>query len=382
MGSELIVVGGGIGGLTAAIAAAEHGIGVELFESSRRLGGNAWTLDTSFRANWGPHVIYSDGPWWPWLDQRRLATPAGRLPNIPRVVIRLGGRARKVPPPGLVMSLAKLRRMSAPSDATFTDWATGQIGIEHATGIARFMGVVTYDSDPGRLSAQFVHERLIRATQPRPSVRYPIGGWGALISRLADHAKGLGVQITTDHRVDSLPTGTTILAIPMPAAAQLLNDSSLTPTGTTTALLDVVLVGRRPPVIVSDFDEAGWAETFSTPDPSLVPAHHHLIQAQKGMRDGETLEQGVKRIEGLLDQTIPRWRSREVWRRRARVEHASGALDVPGVTWHDRPAINRGNDVYLVNDMVAAPGLLAEVTFNAAIDAVTHITRTDAQRRS
>jgi hypothetical protein len=49
----------------------------------------------------------------------------------------------------------------------------------------------------------------------------------------------------------------------------------------------------------------------------------------------------------------------------------SGALDLPGTSWRDRPAIDRGNGVFLCGDQVAAPGCLAEVAFASAIDAGT-----------
>lgn len=52
------------------------------------------------------------------------------------------------------------------------------------------------------------------------------------------------------------------------------------------------------------------------------------------------------------------------------VEDESGALDLPGTTWRDRPAGDRGDGVFLVGDMVAAPGLLGEVSFNSAVAAV------------
>ena len=48
-------------------------------------------------------------------------------------------------------------------------------------------------------------------------------------------------------------------------------------------------------------------------------------------------------------------------------------MDLPGTSWRDRPAIDRGDDVYLVGDMVAAPGLLAEVSHTAALTAVASI---------
>ncbi len=47
----------------------------------------------------------------------------------------------------------------------------------------------------------------------------------------------------------------------------------------------------------------------------------------------------------------------------------SGALDPPGSTWRDRPAVDRGDGVYLAGDMVAAPGVLAEVSWASGLEA-------------
>ena len=119
--------------------------------------------------------------------------------------------------------------------------------------------------------------------------------------------------------------------------------------------------------IVSDLDASGWVEAFSIPDPSLAPPDHLLVQAQTGLQPDETLDQAVTRLEDLLDVGFPDWRPREVWRRRARIENQSGALDLPGSTWRDRPAIDRGDGVFVVGDMVAAPGLLSEVSHASAV---------------
>jgi protoporphyrinogen oxidase len=56
-------------------------------------------------------------------------------------------------------------------------------------------------------------------------------------------------------------------------------------------------------------------------------------------------------------------------RRRQVMQGRSGALDMPGTTWRDRPAIDRGDGVFLAGDMVAAPGLLSEVAWASAIQA-------------
>ena len=47
----------------------------------------------------------------------------------------------------------------------------------------------------------------------------------------------------------------------------------------------------------------------------------------------------------------------------------SGALDPPGQTWRDRPAVDRGGGVLLAGDWVAAPGLLSEVAWASAVEA-------------
>ena len=166
-----------------------------------------------------------------------------------------------------------------------------------------------------------------------------VGGWSSLVEGIAGRARQLGVRIETGHHVASLPTGAVIVAIDLVAARRLLGDDSLIWEGARTALLDVGLVSRRgDPFVVSDLDEAGWVERFTAPDPSLAPAGHSLLQAQLGLRPGESLDSGITRLERLLDESYVDWRAREVWRRRSVVDGKSGALDLPGTSWRDRPA--------------------------------------------
>jgi phytoene dehydrogenase-like protein len=235
--------------------------------------------------------------------------------------------------------------------------------------------VATFHHDPGSLSAAFVVERLRQATMVPPTVRYVTGGWSAVIDRLADRAWSLGVRIETSSRVDSLPAGgPVVLAVPLPAASALLGEE-VSWTGARTALLDVTLTKRRGDAfIVSDMDASGWAETFSMPDPTLAPKGEHLVQVQVGMRPDESRDEAIARAEELLDVGYRGWRQRETWRRQAKIEDESAAIDLPGTSWRDRPAIDRGNDVYLAGDMVAAPGIPADVSCSSALTAVEAIT--------
>jgi hypothetical protein len=47
----------------------------------------------------------------------------------------------------------------------------------------------------------------------------------------------------------------------------------------------------------------------------------------------------------------------------------TAALDFPGQTWRDRPAVDRGDGVFLAGDMVAAPGCLSEIAWASGIEA-------------
>jgi phytoene dehydrogenase-like protein len=134
--------------------------------------------------------------------------------------------------------------------------------------------------------------------------------------------------------------------------------------------MDLALTHRRgDPFIVVDLQETGWVERFSAADRSLAPAGEELLQAMMPIRPGESVDAAASRLERLLDASYVGWRERETWRRRQVMDARSGALDLPGTTWRDRPAVNRGDGVFLAGDMVAAPGLLAEVSWASAIEA-------------
>ena len=87
------------------------------------------------------------------------------------------------------------------------------------------------------------------------------------------------------------------------------------------------------------------------------------------MRPGESRAEALARVERLADVAAPGWRDRLTWRRDAASRGRTGAVDLPGFTWRDRPAIERGDGVWLAGDSVAAPGLLSEVSVNSALRA-------------
>lgn len=368
MNQHITVIGGGLGGLVAAITAAEAGARVSLFEAHTHLGGRARSTQAPYIANEGPHVFYSDGPHWEWLATRRLV-PANKLglSAARGVRFRHGGRLRRLPPTGVLRAAAR-RTLRAPSDRSFTEWGTRTFGATTARQIAQMMGVVTFDADTGRLAADFVWSRFQRVTRPSyPAVRYVRGGWQTLVDNLATHARSVGVEVHTKTRVHELPASPVIVATSLAAARKLLDDDSLDTESGRTVMLDLGLRSRPDDAFLSfDLDEAGFLERYSGVDPSVAPEGESLVQAQLPLRDGESKTQGLERMRPLLEVAFPEWEDRTTWRRASVAEARSGALDLPGTTWRDRPAIDRGDAVYLVGDQVAAPGLLSEVTMASA----------------
>src|SRR3954451_5253445 len=105
---EVTVVGGGLAGLVASIECVERGLAVRLIEAHRELGGRGRSTDGAYRANLGPHALYSDGPAWSWLRRRDLLPPVAR-PPAGGLRFRQGGRIRRLPPVGLIRALAQRR---------------------------------------------------------------------------------------------------------------------------------------------------------------------------------------------------------------------------------------------------------------------------------
>ncbi|MET9292045.1 FAD-dependent oxidoreductase [Streptomyces sp. NPDC003077] len=384
MTRTITVIGGGFAGLTAAISSAEAGATVTLYEAHQSLGGRARTADGPYRTNDGPHAIYSKGPHWGWLKQRGLLQPIAPLPlrEGARLRFHRDGTLHRLPP--LPMLLRLRRYQDAPVDQDFRTWATERVGEEVAVAASNYMGVATFHHDPGLLSAAFVQERLRRGTALPPEAHYIRGGWGELIARMAERARSLGVRIETGARVDALPeNGPVIVATHLDSARALLKDASLTWSSARTVLLDLALRSRRgDPFVVSGLDFSGWVERFTAQDPGLAPRGEQLIQGQVGIAPDESRADGITRAERLLDAGFPGWRERSTWRNEALSNGRTGAVDLPGTTWRDRPAIDRGDGVYLAGDQVAAPGILSEVSFSSAIEASTLALRALRKQRT
>lgn len=373
MNTPITVVGGGLAGLTAAIAAAETGVPVQLFEAHQTLGGRGRATPPPHVAHEGAHVFYADGPHYTWLKERGFVAGLGwpGLTDATKLAFRTDGKLRRVPPIGMLRAQSR-KWLQAPVDVDFHTWAAERWGERTAVHVANAISVVTYDSNTGRLSAAFVWDLFQRALGPAvPAVRWVRGGWQQTIDRMVARAGELGVRIETGSRITELPSGgPVIVATELEAARRLLGDDTLHGTSGFTVLLDLgVTKDRRDRSIVFDLDEGGFHESYTMQDDTIAPVGESLYQLQMPLRDNESRDDAHQRLERFADATIPDWRARNTFRRTATSKGRTGALDLPGTTWRDRHAIDRGDNVYLVGDMVAAPGMRGEISINSAISA-------------
>jgi len=368
--TDITVIGGGLAGLTAAITCAEGGASVRLFEAHASLGGRARSTDGPYKANLGPHAIYSGGVLWDWLTARGLMPPLAR-PLLTGVRFHYDGAVHRTPPLSLIPPSLRLHGRMAPVDQDFRSWATDHSDARTAAFLSSLAGVYTFYHDPGELSAAFVWERTQRLLlTAQPPARFIVSGWSRLVDVLERRARELGVVIVTGERVDSLLEPPVIVALELRDARRLLGDASLQWLSGRTVCLDLGLRERRgDPWIVSDLESAGWIERYSAQDPELAPAGETLVQAQLPIRRDESIADAATRLERLLDACLEDWRGRVTWRRRLVMDGRSGALDLPGTTWRNRPTIERGDGIFLCGDQVAAPGCLSEVSFASAIEA-------------
>ena len=178
------------------------------------------------------------------------------------------------------------------------------------------------------------------------------------------------MRIETGARVDALPEPPVIVATELSDARRLLGDDGLDWLSGHAVCLDLALRHRRgDPFVVVDLQETGWIERYTAADASLAPDGEELIQAQMPIRPEETADAAALRLERLLDAAFVDWRERITWRRRQVMHKRTGALDPPGTSWRDRPAVDRGGGIYLAGDMVAAPGCLSEIAWGSAVQA-------------
>ena len=230
---DVVIVGGGPAGLTAAVAAGRRGWRVALFESNDDIGGMAASFDVAdIRVDHGSHRLHpaASAPVRSMLeellgDDLQVRERNGRV-RVDGTWLAFPFRAtdliRHVSPSFLlgVGRDALLRPMRRPKAESYAELVRVGLG---PTVLDRFHGPMAHKLwgvDPALLSEELARRRLpIRnsaglvrmvARTSRPTGRvflYPRHGFGQIVERLSEAALDAGVQVFTGQPVTSVVPG-------------------------------------------------------------------------------------------------------------------------------------------------------------------------------
>jgi phytoene dehydrogenase-like protein len=418
---NVVIVGGGLAGLTAAALLARRGVTPLVLEKSTELGGRARTgLEDGYLFNLGPRALYRHGPAGHIL--RELGIPfAGHRPRTVgdalcrgrRCVLPTGGRsllrtrlfnvADKMQFAQFLGRFPKIDPRSI-DGVSVDDWLARQKLRPRVVEVVRaFLRLATYCDDFDVESAGAAVEQLQMALAH--GVEYLDGGWQTLVDGLRKSLTAAGVRIVTQARVERvleadgavdgvrLATGAeyhtpnVILACDPPTSVQLVAGRAKTELESwqkaaipvRAACLDVGLKTLpRPRVNFALGIDRPWYLSVHSATAQLAPKGAAMIHVLRYLSDGETPEPKAIRheLEGVLDLVQPGWREVVVCRRELPMMCVASAIvraDQNGTANRPGPAVAAIRGLYVVGDWVGEQGMLADASLASAKQAVERI---------
>jgi phytoene dehydrogenase-like protein len=420
MRKNVVVVGGGMAGLAAAIYLARGGRTVTVFEKRRYLGGRAVThLRHGYRFNLGPHAFYRGGLGAQVLRELGIPVRGGR-PDGNGVALR-GGEEFRFPgnfwsmlttgllntneKAELIRHLLRIRRTKkfdryrSMSVRTWLDQTvSGERVRQYLEALIR---LATYCADAERQGAASALNQVRIAMK---GVTYVDEGWQKIIDAMHSSAVAAGVNFITSSRVVSidhdtqvrgvelggleeeiekdtisvalpdmsappaegtrLPAETIVLAVEPASAREIIGDALQWPalTPVVASCLDVALSSLPKP-------ENAFALGIDTP--LYLSAHSKWSQlTPKGGALIQTARYGGGQrrldLEQLLDQMQPGWREVVVHQRFLPAMTVSYSIIPPGEGPARPHPVTPIKGLYLAGDWVGEEGLLSDASLASA----------------
>lgn len=411
----VVVVGGGVAGLTAACYIARAGVEVTLLEQSSRMGGYAATRDhAGYLFNHGLHALYTGGAASEVLRDLGVAYSAGSpgpmrmvcdgvmqpYPSDPMTLLRhhslsVGDKVE------LVRLFTRLPRMDSQSFGTLSvaDWITQNIQRQQPRRLMTALAkTFMYTSALDLVSADAC-VRKIQQTLHDP-IHYIDGGWQTLVDGLRTQAEQHGATIMSGAHVAqvlcegnqavgvqlrngrAIYADAVVLAIKpqdviscLPDAAPGLRKAVADLVPAVVACLDVAL--ERLPnninTVVQDIDQPCFLSAQSvyarvTPDGGAYVGTFKQLDS----RVPSDPQADRRELERLLDIAQPGWR--DVLVKAMFLPHIAAVGGLPLAAnggLRGRPTINAAGmeRLFLAGDWVGAEGFLADPSFGSAREA-------------
>jgi len=413
MNETVIIVGGGLAGLTAANFLARAGRQVTLFEKSHLLGGRAaTTTKQGIHFNLGPHALYRSGRAYQVLRELGVEF-SGAFPKARGSLAVEGGRKHALPAGPLTLLTTGLFGISAKFEAarllsalpkmdaqiinhmTVREWLDKEF---HRPEVRRLVQALfrlgTYANDPERQSAGSALAQFQMAL--RESVVYLNGGWQTLVNGLRGKAEAAGVRILSASRVINiernaqdgrvtgvkLADGTTHLASAVIVAASpqdalelveggeksVLSEWAMKAVSVKAACLDIALTHLPQPqtTFALGIDRPLYLSVHSAAA-KLAPEGNAVIHVAMYLGpDTPTDSHAIQReLEDLLDLVQPGWREVVIESRflpAMTVTNALTTAEQGGNGGRPGPEVPGIAGLYMAGDWVGAEGLLADAS--------------------
>jgi phytoene desaturase len=420
MGADVVVIGAGYAGLTAAAILSKNGVEVEVLEATGHLGGRAaFDRKDGFIVDYGLHVnrfgaqgaaaaalrevgheieFVSMGEPQYWRNGKFMDLPTGVPQFLKAEFLSAGDKAI------MIGNLLKLVLTSSKKKADVSlkgsMWGLTRPEIQSTLKVLAGLGLVAPDiaiASTGAFST-FVKNAL----RAKETSTYPRGGTSQIIEALSKRIEENG-KISLNSRVKSIEVNggrvsevkfkeealgakAFIFAVPLQRLSELaeggISDafadkcSSIIPTaGVSVDLCLSNKISEIDGVIVTG-EPMTMGQFASNIDPGTAPEGKQLVTwyyplPVEMMDDHDKVEVEERRLIELLEKMFPGIIDNVEWERMLRLKMVDGFEPRTGQTDKDRPGVKVPGveNLFLAGDVVSAPGNGGDVAFASAVEA-------------
>lgn len=408
--SDVIVIGGGLAGLSSAAYLARAGVTVTLFEKATNPGGRAATqIHNNYAFNRGGHALYPGGAASQALQELEVSYKHGS----PRgLVTQYQNKFHTYPGsiPGLLstklLDIAdkwELMRIFA-SLGTLKPRDVGRLSVQNwlerhskQPQVRRVLAATAYTLTYSAALDQVSMEPFVTQAQLslKQNVHYIHGGWQTLADGLRQVAEQAGAHIVTGSRVEAIerPEGhvegvrlsdgsrhrsrAVVVATEAQDAARIIDDPTLnrsidTLVPTQVACLDIAL--RRLPrpdhPVVFDLDNPHFYSAQSL-FARVAPEGGVLIHAFRYLDPAHSTDSSEheRNLEAFLDTAQPGWRNEVV--KRFFLPHMEVTSSLPlassdGLAGRPQVRVPHITGLYLAGDWIGQEGYLLDASMASA----------------